>query len=88
MLGVLCAGPHRWEPELGSIYRCSVCLRTGYRELDGKLQGEIVPHANPVELQQTVAFSDRESRITERDWRVKAARNACEDTGRVGGLRF
>lgn len=47
MLGVLCAGPHRWEPELGSIYRCSVCLRTGYRELDGKLQGEIVPPRKP-----------------------------------------
>lgn len=88
MLGVLCAGPHRWEPDLGSIYRCLVCLRTGYRALDGRLKGEIIPHANPVELPQTVAFSDREARSTEPDWRVTATRDACEDTSRVGGLRF
>lgn len=88
MLGVLGAGPHRWEPEPGSIYRCSVCSRTGYRALDGKLKGEIVPHANPVEPPQTVAFRVREARSSEPDWRVTATRNACESTSRVGGLRF
>lgn len=88
MLGALCAGQHSWEPELGSIYRCSVCLRTGYRALDEKRKGEIVPHANPVELPQTVEFIAREARSTEPDWRVTATRNACEDTSRVGSLRF
>ncbi len=87
MLGIIC-GVHRWEPELGAIYRCSLCNRTGYRALKGKLQGEIVPHRDSVATEPNVTARNREGRSIESDWRVIAIREACEDTDHFGRLRF